>query len=46
MTALTRGKTVANSPDWVYDDLLYYFTKGKGKDRVLKADSDSHWEKK
>lgn len=45
MTALTRGTSVANSPEWVYDDLLEYFTTGKGKKRTLSADSDERWER-
>lgn len=36
MTPLTNGKWIAQSPDKVYDDLLYMLTKGKYKGKTLK----------
>ena len=43
MTGFTRGRKVAQSPKAVFDDLLYYFTAGKGKDKVLSSSKDNRW---
>lgn len=43
MTSLTRSKTVTNSPKLVYDDLLYYLTEGKGKDKPLEGSLEKRW---
>ena len=43
MTSLTRSKTVADSPKLVYDDLLYYLTEGKGKDKPLEGSLEKRW---
>jgi len=43
MTALTRGNKVADSPKLVYDDLLYYLTEGKGKDKPLEGSLEKRW---
>lgn len=43
MTGFTHGKTLATSPDAVFDDLIYYFTEGAGKGKALKASADSRW---
>ena len=43
MKGLARGVKVAVSPNAVFDDLLYYFTKGKGKDMPLEGSPESRW---
>lgn len=43
MTGFTRGKVIAQSPDAVFDDLIFYFTDGKGKGQPLKASPDDRW---
>ena len=43
MKGLARGVKVAVSPNAVFDDLLYYFTEGKGKDMPLEGSPESRW---
>lgn len=43
MTPLTRAQKVADSPKLVYDDLLYYLTEGKGKNKPLEGASEKRW---
>lgn len=43
MTGFTRGKVVAQSPNAVFDDLIYYFTDGKGKGHKLKSSAENRW---
>lgn len=41
--AFTHGTVVAQSPEVLYDDLIYYFTDGAGKDKPLKSTSENLW---
>lgn len=43
MRGLTRGVTVADSPNAVYDDLLYYLTEGRGKGQAISGDTIPRW---
>lgn len=43
MTGLTHGKPVAHSSDVVYDDLIKYFTVGKGKNKPLSGSLENRW---
>ena len=43
MTGLTRGTKVGHSDRLIYDDLIYYFTEGKGKDKPLTGDPAPRW---
>lgn len=43
MTGLTHGSKVVDSPKLVYDDLLDYFTTGKGHDKPLEGSTDNRW---
>ncbi len=43
MKGLTKGKMVAESPNAVYDDLLFYLTEGKGKGKVVGGDTENRW---
>lgn len=43
MRGLTKGKLVKESENPVYDDLLYYLTEGKGKNKALKGDTTERW---
>ncbi len=41
--AFTHGTVVAQSPEVLYDDLIYYFTDGAGKDKPLKSTPENLW---
>lgn len=43
MRGLTRGTLVAESPNAVFDDLLFYLTEGKGKGKPLGGEPGSRW---
>lgn len=43
MTGLTRGIKVGHSDRLIYDDLIYYFTEGKGKGKPLAGDPAPRW---
>lgn len=43
LTGFTRGKIVASSNKVLFDDLLYYLTEGKGKDKPISASTQSRW---
>lgn len=43
MTGFTRGDIAAMSDRAVFDDLIYYFTAGKGNGKELKASPDRRW---
>lgn len=45
MKAFREGDGVADSPTWVYDDLLEYFTTGAGAGRPLTGDPGPRWKK-
>ena len=45
MKAFREGDGVADSPTWVYDDLLEYFTTGAGAGRPLTGDPEPRWRK-
>lgn len=43
MKGLTKGTKVADSPKVVYDDLIYYFSEGKGRGKKLSGSAESRW---
>ena len=43
MRGLTNGTLVKESPNAVFDDLLYYLTEGKGKGKVLEGERGNRW---
>lgn len=43
MEGLTEGELVAASDKVVYDDLLYFLTEGKGKDKAIGGDASERW---
>ena len=43
MRGLTKGSPVKESPNAVYEDLLYYLTEGKGKGKLLEGESGNRW---
>lgn len=43
MRGLTRGTFVKESPNAVFDDLLYYLTEGKGKGKTIKGEQNNRW---
>ena len=43
MRGLTKGSPVKESPNAVYEDLLYYLTEGKGKGKILEGESGNRW---
>ncbi len=43
MKGLTSGQHVADSPNVVYDDIIQYFTEGKGKGKTLSGSTEARW---
>ena len=43
MTGFTHGNVIAQSPNAVFDDLIYYFTEGKGKGKPLTGSAENRW---
>ena len=43
MRGLTKGELVKESPNAVFDDLLFYLTEGKGKNKPFAGERDNRW---
>lgn len=43
MKNFRNGTKVADSGSWIYDDLIEYFTNGKGKNKILTGSTESRW---
>lgn len=43
MRGLTKCSLVKESPNAVFDDLLYYLTEGKGRNKTLSGETGNRW---